>query len=198
MFDQVDEDSLNSFQKAMQAIQNMYQHKIFGSDKDHLGILFFATENNNTNDDFENIFMIQDLNLPNAERIKQIESFTLNFDQKSFQNEYGSSVNFKLDKVLWYCSNMFSTVKRKLDTKRIMMFTRSSNPHQGNLNLEKLAKKKAADINDMGIVLEIIPLTIKGEKFDYLKFYGDILMLTEEQVKSLPDAAVTFDELDNM
>lgn len=196
MFDQADGD-LSLFQKSMQAIQNVYHNKIFGSDKDFSGILFFATQINNTNDDFENIYLFQDLSQPNAERIKQIESFTLDFDKNKFQDEYGCSENFQFDKVLWYCSNMFSSIKKKLDTKRILMFTRKSNPHRGNKFLEKLAKRKAADIADMGIVMEIIPLMNDGENFDYLEFYGDILMLTEEQIKLLPDAAVTFDQLEN-
>ena len=41
------------------AIQNMYQHKIYGSDKDFLGIVFFGTEKNNTGEDFLHMFMLQ-------------------------------------------------------------------------------------------------------------------------------------------
>ena len=40
-------------------IQSMYQHKIYGSDKDFLGIVFFGTEKNNTGDDFLHIHMLQ-------------------------------------------------------------------------------------------------------------------------------------------
>jgi hypothetical protein len=37
----------------------MYQHKIYGSDRDLLGIVLFGTEKNNTNEDFPHIFMLQ-------------------------------------------------------------------------------------------------------------------------------------------
>ena len=76
----------------------MYQHKIYGSDKDFLGIVFFGTEKNNTGEDFLHMFMLQvrsllqknilifqprkikwsrkDLEQPSADRIKQIETFS--------------------------------------------------------------------------------------------------------------------------
>ena len=37
----------------------MYQHKIYSSDKDYLGVVFFGTETNNTGDDFLHMNMIQ-------------------------------------------------------------------------------------------------------------------------------------------
>ncbi len=37
----------------------MYQHKIYGSDKDLLSVVFFGTENHNTTDEFTNIYVLQ-------------------------------------------------------------------------------------------------------------------------------------------
>lgn len=191
-----DVESMTFFQKCMKAILNMYQAKIYGSDRDLLGIVFFGTKTNNTGEDFANIHMLQDLDQPSAERIKQIEKFITSFSMKSFQKEYGHSDSFSLDKVLWWCSNMFASSAKSLDTKRIMLFTNTENPHQGNKKLEQLAKNKAKDLNDIGIMLELVPLIAKGQQFDYTKFYGDILMLSDEEIKALPDPAETFEELE--
>ena len=38
--------------------------------------------------------------------------------------------------------------------------------------LQKLAKMKAKDLIDIGINIEIVPLILKGETFDYSKFYA--------------------------
>jgi hypothetical protein len=35
-----------------------------------------------------------------------------------------------------------------------------------------MAKNKAKDLNDIGIGLELIPLVLEGDSFDYSKFYG--------------------------
>ncbi len=199
MFDRAQDDEFTLFEKSMKVIQNIYQQKIYGSDKDLLGIIFFGTEANNTGEDFKHMFMLQDLEQPSAERIKQIETFCgQNFDYKKFRSEYGHSGEFGLDKVFWNCSNMFSLVTQKIDTKRIMMFTRGPRPHAGDKSLEKLAKNKAKDLCDIGIVLELIPLVVGDEKFDYGQFYGDLLMLNEEQIKSLPDPTANFEDLERM
>jgi len=56
------------------------------------------------------------------------------------------------------CLNLF-------ETKRFFIF-------HVVINLKKLAKNKAKDLNDIGIALEIVPLVLKGDQFDYTKFYG--------------------------
>lgn len=198
MFEKVDNEDLTLFQKCMNVIQKMYQHKIYGSDKDFLGIVFFGTEKNNTGEDFKNIFMFQDLEQPSAERIKHIEAFSQSYNPKKFNKEYGHSTDFELDKVFWYCSNMFSLLTQKIDQKRIMMFTRDPDPHRDNKSLQKLAKNKAKDLNDIGITLELIPFVNEDKLFDYLAFYGDVLMLSEEQIAALPSPADNFEELENM
>jgi hypothetical protein len=37
----------------------MYQSKIYGSDRDFLGIVFFGTDKNNCGEDFLHMFMLQ-------------------------------------------------------------------------------------------------------------------------------------------
>lgn len=59
MFVKAENEETTFFQKCMRAIQNMYQQKIYSSDRDFLGIVFFGTDKNNTGDDFPHIFMLQ-------------------------------------------------------------------------------------------------------------------------------------------
>ena len=80
-----------------------------------------------------------------------------------------------------------------------------------------MAKNKAKDLNDIGISLELIPLVLKGESFDYSKFYGvqiaylfyifkhfyvfiimikDILMLSDDQILAMPNPSETLEELE--
>jgi hypothetical protein len=98
MFAKSEENDITIFEECMSIILGMYQNKIYSSDKDFLGVVFFGTEKSNTGDDFVHINMIQvdffdpyflkihvyinlnefyfkDLDQPSAERIKQIENF---------------------------------------------------------------------------------------------------------------------------
>jgi ATP-dependent DNA helicase 2 subunit 1 len=194
MFARSDDAShITLFQECMSVLQSMYQNKIYSSDKDYLGVVFFGTDKNNTDDDFPHVNMIQKLDQPSAERIQQIEMFSR--DLNKFDDNYGHSDDFELDKVLWWCSNMFSSVTQKLDSKRIFLFTRKSHPHENKKLLEKLAKIKAKDLIDVGIKIEIIPVVLKGETFDYSKFYADFLMLSEDDISLLPNPSESIEEL---
>ena len=64
-----------------------------------------------------------------------------------------------------------------MDTRRIVLFTRKDQPHSENKTLEKLAKNKAKDLYDIGIVLEVVPVVLIGEEFDYSKFYAVSILL---------------------
>ena len=59
MFAKQDEKDETLFQECMSAILSVYQSKIYSSDKDFLGLVFFGTEKNNTGDDFLHMNMIQ-------------------------------------------------------------------------------------------------------------------------------------------
>lgn len=59
MFAKQDEGGETLFQECMSTIQSVYQNKIYSSDKDFLGVVFFGTEKNNTSEDFPHINMIQ-------------------------------------------------------------------------------------------------------------------------------------------
>jgi hypothetical protein len=59
MFAKSEESDLTLFQECMSVVLSVYQQKIYSSDKDFLGVVFFGTEKNNTGDDFVHMNMIQ-------------------------------------------------------------------------------------------------------------------------------------------
>jgi len=172
--------------------------KIYENDKEYVGLLFYGTEHTNTGEehnDFQYIYEVHSLKEPSAERIKELDKFTSEFDVKQFRKEYGHSDQYSLHKVYWYCSNMFSTVDKKLGLKRIIQFSDNSHPHQNNNDYQRLALNKAKDVMDIGIKIDLIPLYKKGDKFDYSEFYSDLLMLSLDEVHIFPNSADTFDEI---
>ena len=49
---------------------------------------------------------------------------------------------------------------------------------------------------DVSITIKLIPVLNKDEKFDLMKFYADILMLSEEEVNLMSDLSDEFKELE--
>lgn len=173
----------NGFQLVMNVCQRFYRSKIISNDKDLSGIVLFGTENSRNAFDFKNIFILQDLAQPSAERIVQLENVS---NKKNAENLFGSkfSKNFSLNEALWICSNLFANSAQRLTIKRIFIFTSNDRPHANNLTFEKQAKQRAKDLNDVGIQVELFPiLTETKTKFDYKLFFQDVLMLDDDQTE---------------
>ena len=186
--DEDDEDAqlTTGFQLVMRACQRFYQSKIISNDKDLSGIILYGTENSLNAFDFKHIYILHELAQPSAERIIQLEALS---DRSTFQTKYdelfGSTqaTGYSLNEALWTCSNLFSNSPQRLTIKRIFIFTCNDQPHASNLTLERQAKQRAKDLNDVGIQLEVFPiLTESITRFDYKKFFQDVLMLSDEDL----------------
>ncbi|CAF1062062.1 unnamed protein product [Rotaria sordida] len=174
------------FQLVMRACQRFYQSKIVSNDKDLSGIILYGTEKNKNSFDFNNIYILHDLAQPSAERIIQLENLSNKETyKKTYEDLFGltPSKGYSLNEALWTCSNIFSNSLQRLTIKRIFIFTCNDRPHALNIILERQAKQRAKDLYDVGIQVEIFPiLTETITKFDYKKFFQDILMLSDDEL----------------
>ncbi len=186
--DDDDEDAqlTTGFQLVMRACQRFYQSKIISNDKDLSGIILYGTENSLNAFDFKHIYILHELAQPSAERIIQLETLS---DRDTFKTKYNElfgttqATGYSLNEALWTCSNLFSNSPQRLTIKRIFIFTCNDQPHATNLTLERQAKQRAKDLHDVGIQLEVFPiLTESITKFDFKKFFQDVLMLSDEDL----------------
>ncbi|CAF3166586.1 unnamed protein product [Rotaria socialis] len=188
VIDDDDEDAqlTTGFQLVMRACQRFYQSKIISNDKDLSGIILYGTENSLNAFDFKHIYILHELAQPSAERIIQLENLSEQSRYKSKYDElFGSTqaTGYSLNEALWTCSNLFSNSPQRLTIKRIFIFTCNDQPHASNLTLERQAKQRAKDLNDVGIELEVFPiLTQTIIRFDFKKFFQDVLMLSDEDL----------------
>ncbi|CAF1005109.1 unnamed protein product [Didymodactylos carnosus] len=197
----ITDDIKTPFQLVMKAAQTFYQSKIISNDKDLMGIILYGTEKSKNSFDFKHINILHELSQPSAERIIELE--TLSSEDKYldlYKKEFGSvnlTYSYSLNEALWTCSNLFSNSPQRLTVKRIFIFTCNDQPHATNLILERQAKQRAKDLNDVGIQLELFPLLTKTIiKFDYRKFFQDMLMLADEDLELLEKKP--FNKLDEL
>ncbi|CAF1517158.1 unnamed protein product, partial [Adineta steineri] len=183
------------FQLVMRACQSFYQSKIISNDKDLSGIILYGTEKNKNTFDFNHIYILHELAQPSAERIMQLEALSnKNTYKKTYNDLFGStqSKNYSLNEALWTCSNLFANSPQRLTIKRVFIFTCNDQPHASNLTLERQAKQRAKDLNDVGIEVEVFPiLTESITTFDYKKFFQDVLMLSDDELELRNNQAPT-------
>ncbi|XP_032300442.1 X-ray repair cross-complementing protein 6 isoform X2 [Coturnix japonica] len=174
------EEAATPFDMTMQCIRNVYTSKIISSDKDLLSVVFYGTENNKNSADFKHVYVLQELDNPGAKRILELDQYKGDEGQVLFRETFGHNADYSLGEALWACSNLFSDVRVRLSHKRIMLFTNEDNPHANDSAKAKLARTRAGDLRDTGIILDLMHLKKPGG-FDISLFYRDIINTAEDE-----------------
>ncbi|XP_031456133.1 X-ray repair cross-complementing protein 6 [Phasianus colchicus] len=175
-----DEEAATPFDMTMQCIRNVYISKIISSDKDLLSVVFYGTENNKNCADFKHVYVLQELDNPGAKRILELDQYRGDEGRVLFRETFGHNADYSLGEALWACSNLFSDVRVRLSHKRIMLFTNEDNPHANDSAKAKLARTRAGDLRDTGIILDLMHLKKLGG-FDISLFYRDIINVAEDE-----------------
>ncbi|KAG1651402.1 X-ray repair cross-complementing protein 6 [Nymphon striatum] len=195
MFDDPNEETGERlFDLCMKCAENVMKNKIVAGNKDLMGIVFFGTRKNKNPSGFKNIYIFQELEQPGACRVLEVQSL-IEVCQDKFATDYGHSNQFSLSDALWTCSTMFSNCSQKLGHKRLLLFTCNDDPHEGKTQLQNQAKKRAADLFDVGIEIYLMHLKKPEISFEISTFYQDIIQVPDDEITVLPNAAEKLDEL---
>ncbi|XP_041034016.1 X-ray repair cross-complementing protein 6 [Carcharodon carcharias] len=185
MFEMNEEDT-SAFNMTVQCVHRVYTSKIISSDRDLLAVVFFGTEKHKNSVDFKHIYVLHDLDTPGAKRVLELDQYEGEKGNKSFKENIGHSTDGSLSDALWVCSNLFSDVRLKLSHKRIMLFTNNDNPHAKDSSRARMARTKASDLRETGIILDLMHLKKPGG-FDTSLFYCDIVSVSEDEGTAMQD-----------
>lgn len=183
------------FQLCIKCTVSVLKNKIISSDKDLIGLVFFGTDKSKNPSDFKQVYVYQELDFPDANRILDLEKFLEDDSCDNFATRFGHNTGYSLNDVLWTCSNMFSKSSQKVGHKRIMLFTNNDNPHADNPSLQRQAKTKSRDLSEIGIEIDLMHMQPPNRAFDASLFYQDVIQLDEDECGILPDPAEMFEEL---
>ncbi|XP_071588250.1 X-ray repair cross-complementing protein 6 [Heliangelus exortis] len=175
-----DGDEVTPFDMTIQCIRNVYTSKIISSDMDLLSVVFYGTEKDKNSADFKHIYVLQELDNPGAKRVLELDQYRGDEGRVLFRETFGHSADYSLGEALWACSNLFSDVRVRLSHKRIMLFTNEDDPHANDSAKAKLARTRAGDLRDTGIILDLMHLKKPGG-FDISLFYRDIINIAEDE-----------------
>ncbi|EGG22548.1 ATP-dependent DNA helicase [Cavenderia fasciculata] len=182
------------FKNAIKCLIQTITDKIITSESDLIGLCLFGTDKNKNLNDFENIYVMSDLDTPDPKLILQIEDI-LAGDLGSFGGS--AKKEFAFGDVLWTCSTMFSNCNVKIAHKRIFLFTNEDNPNQGNDNLRTISFQRAKDLSDLGIEIELFAMNKNedDDTFDFGKFYQNIIFYQDGEYIDKIDASSKFEAL---
>ncbi|CAO3612423.1 unnamed protein product [Cunninghamella blakesleeana] len=158
---------------AFQSVQSVLLNKVFNSASDLVGVLLYGTISKKNGSNFDNIYVLQDLDIPDIDRIRQAEN--LASDDTYFEKEFGSTQNeVPLANVFAVCSDMFAASKVK-GTRRIFLITNQDNPHSNDSKLQQAALQRGKDLLNLNINIELFGLDQLDHIFNNSHFYDEIL-----------------------
>eukprot|EP01097_Dermamoeba_algensis_P001097 TRINITY_DN1410_c0_g9_i1.p1 TRINITY_DN1410_c0_g9~~TRINITY_DN1410_c0_g9_i1.p1 ORF type:complete len:669 (+),score=163.30 TRINITY_DN1410_c0_g9_i1:275-2008(+) len=153
------------------------QDKIISSENDLVSICFYGTKEKKNINDFEGIYMMYALDVPDANEIMELEKL-LQKKTPPF-GHYEHSSEFPFGDALWTCSTIFSTSPVKIFHKRIFLFTNNPQPNTSS-ELRNQAIQRSRDLGELGIDIELFAMDRVEKKFDVNLFFQYIISIPEE------------------
>lgn len=184
-----DEKTATHFQVAINSIAQSLRTQIINRSYDEVSICFFNTREKKNLQDLSGVYVFnvperEDLDRPTARLIKEFDLIEERFD-KEIGSKYGivpGSRENSLYNALWVAQALLRKGSAKTADKRILLLTNEDDPF-GNLkgvikvDMIRTTLQRAKDAQDLGIAIELLPLSRPDDEFNVSLFYADLLGL---------------------
>lgn len=180
-----DPDCFTALQRSLSCAHDTIKNKIFNSDKDCIGVVLFGVRPSKTDEsDFESVRVLLPLARPSSHAILSLERLLGDQGDVTFQSEvgHGTESDVRLHEALWQCQSMFAGVPGKISTKSVLLMTCRSSPHGPDTKLDAQARRKAVDLHNTDVCLDVIPVCGPAETFDQERFYHDLVKLADDDI----------------
>ncbi|KAH0537587.1 ATP-dependent DNA helicase II subunit 1 [Glutinoglossum americanum] len=169
---------------ALKCAYHLMQQRIISNPNDMLGILLFGTEKSKFEGGEEDsgkrglayphCYLLTELNIPAAEDVKRLKS--LAEDKGEFKKlMVPSKESVSMANVLFWANQIFTIKAPNFTSRRLFIITDNDNPHAQDKALRSASVVRAKDLYDLGVTIELFPISRPERNFDRTKFYDDII-----------------------
>lgn len=163
-------------QAALKCAYQLMQQRIISNPSDMMGVLLFGTDksrftdSNDGSSPYPHCYLLTDLDVPYASDVKRVRSLVE--DDVEFQKLVKpSSEPVAMSNVLFCANQIFSTKAPNFSSRRLFVVTDNDDPHRDNKELKNASVVRAKDLFDLGVTIELFPISQGGREFDTSKFY---------------------------
>lgn len=158
------------------------QQRIISHPHDMMGILLFGTEKSRFQDEDENsrgmsyphCYLLTDLDVPAAADVKRLRNLVQD-EEESKDLLKASEEEVSMANVLFCANQIFTTKAPNFSSRRLFLVTDNDNPHANDKALRSAAAVRAKDLYDLGVIIELFPISSPDHAFDRSIFYDDIV-----------------------
>ena len=190
-----DRDSATS--AALKCAYSLMQQRIISNPNDMLGILLFGTERSKfpsaegrgadggdaqRKDEYPNCYLLADLDVPAAADVKRLRAMVSESseDEEDEESEaktilVPSTEPTSMSTVLFCANQIFTTRAPNFSSRRLFLVTDNDTPHATDTTLRQSSIIRAKDLYDLGVTIELFPISQPDHDFNTATFYDDIV-----------------------
>jgi ATP-dependent DNA helicase 2 subunit 1 len=169
----------NAAMAALKCAHQVMQKRIISNPKDKMGILFFGTEKTKyldlegrpSNLSYPHCYVQTPLDVPSAEDVKDLRSL-IEDEEDPEEILVPSSEGVEIKDFLFCANQIFTLRAPTFGSRRLFIITDNDDPHPGDKDACNVAQQRAQDLYDLGVTIEVFPITHGDKKFDFSKFYN--------------------------
>jgi ATP-dependent DNA helicase 2 subunit 1 len=164
---------------ALKCAYQIMQQRIISNPKDMMGVLLFGTVQTKFQDDdpnsrgglaYPHCYLFTDLDVPAARDVKELKMIVED-EEESKGLLQPTKDQVSMANVLFCAIQIFTTKAPNFGSRRLFIITDQDNPHADDKALRSTAAVRAKDLYDLGVMIELFPISRPDHAFDRTKFY---------------------------
>lgn len=171
-------DRDSAVEAALKCANHLMQQRIISNPKDMMGILLFGTEKSKFQEDadgrsglgYPHCYLFTDLDIPAADDVKTLKAL-VEEGEDAEEILKPSKEEVSLSNVLFCANQIFTTKAANFGSRRLFIVTDNDDPHSSDKAARSAAAVRAKDLYDLGVIIELFPITRGDHEFDLSKFY---------------------------
>ena len=169
---------------ALKCAFHLMQQRIISSPRNMMGILLYGTEASKFYDEetngrgglsYPNCYLLTDLDVPEVEDVKALKRLVEDDSSKERAILKPSKTSVSMSNVLFCANQIFTTKAPNFSSRRLFIVTDNDDPHATDKAMRSAAAVRAKDLYDLGVIIELFPISSTSHKFDSHVFYDDII-----------------------
>ena len=163
---------------ALRCAYALMQQRIISNPNDMIGVLLYGTENSRFQGEdntrgglaYPHCYLLTDLDVPAAEDVKTLRALAED-EEESKKLLVPSKEPVSMANVLFCANQIFTTKAPNFSSRRLFIVTDNDDPHANDKALKSSAAVRAKDLYDLGVTIELFPISRPDIGFDRVKFY---------------------------
>lgn len=163
---------------ALKCAYALMQQRIISNPNDMMGVLLYGTKETRFQEEEEargglaypNCYLLTDLDIPAADDVKALKNL-IEDEEESQKLLVPSSESVSMANVLFCTNQIFTTKAPNFTSRRLFIVTDNDDPHAKDKALKSSAAVRAKDLYDLGVIIELFPISKLDHEFDRSKFY---------------------------